>query len=399
MSADPAKTARPAPEPQASATAPGPKPGPRVLVLGLGGCGCHVVAGFRDSWTDGFSGLAADTDVHSLPAADQARTLHLKLASTKGLSTGGALDLGRRAVQENKGALTPLLAGVDLVFLVAGLGGGTGTGGVVPLAELARSAGALVMAFVTLPFAFEGQERKATAEKGLSALRVHADAVVVVPNERLLGIIQDKTTLPESFRAVSETLAGCMRSTWRLLRHAGVLNLDFSVLRQLLRHSHGVCSVGYAEASGENKVRQVVDNLIHHPLLDGGRLLSKAAALIVGVTGGPDMPLKDVQDVTRSITVMAPPDAHLALGAAIHEGWQDRLAVTLVVGEKWAEPEPVTPPEDAGRGRRKKPEQSELPLGPDGRGRFKDVDPTFYDGQDLDTPTYIRRNITLGQAP
>ena len=377
---------------------------PRILVVGVGGGGCHVVDCLANDWRDNFHGLVIDTDAQALSVCYCPDRFQIGSVATDGLSAGDDPVTGRRAAKEHLEDIRQFFENVDMVFLVQGLGGGTGTGAAPVIAEIARSLGVLVVALATLPFDFEGSQRRERALEGLAALRQVADAVVALPNQRLFDLIPDKTSLLSALQIVDKTMADYVRSLWRLLSQSGVMNLDFADIRNLVLNSGGTCALAWAESEGSHKVRDLLGRILRDPLFDGGQVIAKAPAILIGITGGPDMTLVEVRDVMEGFKGVLQPGAHIIMGAAVDWDWQDRMALTVLAAERYTGKDSV---EGGGKAEAEGAEAAAKPLRkkrgdvdscdntPTGKGRFKDVEPTLYAGEDLDIPSFVRKGIKL----
>jgi cell division protein FtsZ len=291
-----------------------------------------------------------------------------------------------------------------MAFLVVALGGGTGTGAAPVLAKAAHEAGALVIAFATLPFGFEGDQRMAQAMRGLDELREQADVVVMVANERLFASIDPNTSAQEAFKQADALLGTGIFAIWKLLMHTGEMNLDFATLRQVARGSGGVTVFGYGEGEGADRAAAAVRTALTSPLLDGGQAVAEAGSVLVSILGGPDMALHEVNTIMNAVRGAVAKSTHVFMGTGIDARWQNTVAVTLLVSQYWTpeddEPEAKAeaPAADAPAGKRKrrgKATQTQLGLDGIGRGIFKDVEPTILDGQDLDIPTFFRRGVVI----
>jgi cell division protein FtsZ len=243
---------------------------------------------------------------------------------------------------------------------------------------------------------------------------MQADVIITLPNQRLLELVESQTGLADAFGKADAMLGVGIRSLWKLLSKAGIINLDFADLRHLVEYSGGSCSFGYGEGTGAAKALTAVSELMKSPLLDRGRVLGQSGALMVSISGGPDLTLVDVQKIMSQLTTMARPGVKLFMGATVDEGWQNRIALTVLAADSWSgEAGKVTRPVN---GVEKKDESSALdtkagakPAAPThartiqptlnfdtgDKGRFKNVEPTIYGGEDLDTPTFVRRGIKL----
>jgi cell division protein FtsZ len=339
--------------------------------------------------------------------------------------------------------MAPFCAGADIVFILAGLGGGTGTGAAPVLARMARESGALVLAIVTMPFEFEGPRRQQQAQSGLDLLKSAADAVISLPNQKLFKLLDEKTSVVEAFKISNALLAEGLQGIWRLLTRTGLINVDFADLSSVTRGRHAASSFATAEASGERRAEQIVEKLLAHPLLDGGQVLTEADAVLVSLVGGPDLTLVEVDKLMEPLKRQCE-NAHIIFGAAIDEQFTHRLSVTLIASRRQPDeagpgaPQPARntaasqaqplhfldtntiadarpptrvappPPEmtaeqkeqllktQSAKDRKKLSRlQKELPLEIVCKGRFEKSEPTIRHGEDLDLPTYIRRGVPL----
>ena len=397
----------------------------RLKVFGVGGAGCNAVgqiasaiAGQADHPLAGIELVAVNTDLQALAGITGAEHVQIGSAITRGLGAGGDLELGLRAAQQNTERLEAIAQNTGLVFVVAGLGGGTGTGAAPVVARVAKEQGALVVAFALLPFGFEGDRRRQQALAGLEQLRAHADAVICIPNDKLFKVAGENAQALEAFQRGNELIATGVQAFWQLLARKGLINVDFADLRAALgtKHSDGIFSFG--TATGSEKVRDAGKALMENPLLDNGEILGKADAVLISVLGGPDLTLADVQRAVEPISRLAS-HARITMGAAIEEAHRDRLTITViatanslprrvaptvaprpVIGRQIApRPMPVSAPvpveSKSPTGKKESPKQENLPLEGISRGRFEKSEPTLYNGEDLDVPTYIRRGISL----
>ena len=387
---------------------PGPGAPLTIAVVGIGSGGCRAVSHMAARWTEGPSVAMLDTDAQLLAECPAGTRIQLGRTRAQGLGAGGDVNAGRAAAEEERERLRALFSGADLVFLVAALGGGTGTGAAPVVARIARDEGALVLCFATLPFSFEGEARRSQAMQGLAALRTEADAVVAVPNQRLFELVKDGATAEQAFGQADDVLGSGIQAIWNLLVRRGLISLNFADLRSVVQNSGGTCVFGYGEAVGDVRAQTAASAALENPLLDHGRAVASARALLVSIVGGPDLSLGEIESIMNTISSSANSEAHVYMGAASHPDWIGRLSVTILASEQWQQ-EPArkaeAPPEEAPgaaddepeskKKRRGKVTQTKLSLDPSGRGRFKDVEPTILDGQDLDIPTFKRRGIAI----
>ncbi|MEI8315191.1 MAG: cell division protein FtsZ [Verrucomicrobiota bacterium] len=391
----------------------------RLKVFGVGGAGCNAVgqiagaiAGNAQHPLTGIELVAINTDLQALSGITGAEKMQIGSAITHGLGAGGDVELGLRAAQQDAERLEAIAQNTGIVFIVAGLGGGTGTGAAPVVARAAKGQGALVLAFVMLPFAFEGVGRRQKAIAGLDQLKAHADAVICIPNDKLFKIAGASATALDAFQRGNELVATGVQAFWQLLARKGLINVDFADLRNALgsKHSDGLFSFG--TATGKEKSREAVKALLENPLFDGGDVLGKAEAVLISVLGGPDMTLADVQHAVEPISRIAS-RGQVTMGAAIDEAHADRLTITVIATvnalPRRAAPAPVatrqpvqevTTPvtplvKPAVSKKDAQAKQENLPLEGVSRGRFEKSEPTLYNGEDLDVPTYIRRGVSL----
>jgi cell division protein FtsZ len=409
-----------------------------IKVCGVGGAGCNAVGFIAQTKFDGADFLLLNTDAQALAASPLPDKWVLGRKRTRGLGTGGDPELGRAAAEDDAARLASFCAGADILFILAGLGGGTGTGAAPFLARVARESGALVLALAILPFDFEGPRRLAQAQAGLQQLKAAADAVICLPNQKLFRLLDEKTSVPETFKIGHNLMADGLRGICRLLTQTGLINLDFADLCSVTRGRHVASSFATAEAGGEKRGEQILEKLLTHPLLDGGHVLNESDALLVSLAGGPDLTMSEVNKMMESLQRQCE-NAHLIFGAVIDEAFAGRLSVTLIASSRHSiepaagsagetrktdsatmqfldtspTPRPpsraVAPPPEmsnekkeqlysrqTGQNRRKSSRlQKELPLEIVFKGRFDKSEPTIRHGEDLDLPTYIRKGVAL----
>src|SRR5579862_8709282 len=307
----------------------------RLKIFGVGGAGGHTVSQIAEARSQGNHTLegvdlvAINTDVQALQEINGAEKVQIGAAVTHGLGAGGETEIGSRAAQNDAERIEALAQGADVVFLTAGLGGGTGTGACPTIARIAKEQGALVLAFVALPFSFEGERRKQQALSGMEQLKAQADAVICIPNDKIFRIAGPDASVVDAFKRADENIILGVQAVWQLLSRRGLINLDFADLRATLgsKHSDGLFSYGIGE--GPNRARDAVKALLENPLLDGGDVLAKAEGILVSILGGPDLTLADVQKTVEPISQRAG-RAHVIMGAAIDEAYRGKLAVTVV---------------------------------------------------------------------
>lgn len=380
----------------------------RMLVVGVGGGGGNAVARMVAGWRGGPEAAVLNTDAQALAGCQVPTRLQIGKGVTHGLGASGDAAVGKLAAEDDTDLIRELVSHHDIAFIVVTLGGGTGTGAAPIVAKIAKDEGVMTLCFATMPFDFEGERRRQQAEDGLRALRMQADVVITVPNERIARLGGEQTSLMDAFGNADLMLGVGIHALWRLLCHAGIINVDFSDLRHLVDQSHGICTFGYGEGTGPNRSGAAIAALLKSPLLDSGSVVSQAGALLVSITGGPDLTLVDVQKIMNQVMSLAQPGVHLFMGATIDEGWEDKVALTVLAAQHLqgseeaaaaAEaPAEETPPDKAGR--KTKPGkiravQRTFDFESVEKGRFWNTEPTLVDGEDLDLPTFIRRGIKL----
>lgn len=385
----------------------------RMLVVGVGDGGGHCVIRMSETWRNGPDIAFINTDVKALSACPVGRCIPIGKTTAHGLGTAGDATMGRLAAEENIEEIQELLSQYDFVFMVGGLGGGT-AGGTMPLiAQIAGKAGIITLCFVTMPFKFEGDRKRLSAEEALRVLRQAADTVVCLPNDRLQELADPNLPVESAFRITDEIVAAGVHAMWRLLTQDGVINLNFADVRELFERSGGTCGYGYAEGRGPARATDALQALLDSPLLAKGRQISEALGVLVSITGGPDLTLAEVQGIMGQIQAMTRTNAKFFFGALVDPAWRDRISITVLVTEHWLEDrEGKIPARDTAHDliTNVRPdsaeaadtatgntdiEQTEIPFEAAGKGRFEKVEPTFYRGQDLDIPTYIRRGLNL----
>jgi len=387
---------------------PDVEPRTRILVMGLGGAGCNAVANMSAFWSEGPLVVAVNTDAQNLAGCAAPRVLQIGRDTTKGLGANGDTNLGRLAMEEGIEEIKELLQGIDILLLAVGLGGGTGSGGAPLLLQTAHQLNIMTLCFATMPFPYESESRKLQAEESLKTLQRVADAVVCLPNAKLIELVDPNCGLQDAFRKADEQVAATIHSLWHLLSFRGVLNLDFADLRHLVERSSGLCCFGFGEASGASRVASAVRALMSSPYLNNGRAISEAQSLLINITGGPDLTLADMQGIMSQIGKLTQPSAQMYFGAMIDPAMKNRIALTAIATDASASrnrkvdsPVNVEDLVDATVGERSKSKerdsatQWELELKVDDRGRFTNITPTTFRGEDMDIPTYIRRGVKL----
>ncbi len=335
----PAPAARPAPpvpepdvfaRPDRSAEAFGvaqPVGTPVLRVVGVGGAGVNAVNRMVEAEIDGIEFLAINTDLQSLQQSAAHETLHIGESLTRGLGSGSNPDLGRQAAREEYDRIKALLRGSDMVFIAAGAGGGTGTGAAPVVAQIAREVGALTVGIVTRPFQFEGSRRRDQAEVGIEALAAEVDTLIVVPNNRLLSILDHGTSMVDAFRVADDVLRQGVQGISDLVTLPGLINLDFADVRTIMSDA-GDALLGIGMGTGENRAVDAAEQAVSSPLLETS--MEGARSILLSITGGRDISLWEVGEAAKAVAAAAHPDANIIFGAMVDEKLEDQVWVTVV---------------------------------------------------------------------
>jgi len=325
-----------------------------VRIIGVGGGGSNAVNRMVESGVQGVEFVAVNTDAQALQLSTASRKIPIGGRSAKGLGAGGDPQQGERAAEISRDALSEMVEGADMVFLTAGMGGGTGTGAAPVIAEIARRARALTVAVVTLPFSFEGYQRRRSAEDGLERLRGNVDALIVIPNDRLLELADRQMSVVEAFRLADDVLRHGVQGISDLVTMTGLINLDFADVKAVMQNA-GTALMAVGEGHGEGRAIAAARAAISSPLLDV--TIDGAKGVLLNVSGGPDMTLAEVTEAAETIQSAADPDASIYFGAVIHPRVQDEIRVTVIAtGLREASRAPYQP--------RRRPGQAEAPPPP-----------------------------------
>jgi cell division protein FtsZ len=412
-----------------------------IKIIGVGGAGVSLLDTLDGREFAGASLLAVNTDGASLAASTATVKIHLETKLLRGLGTGGDPERGRAIAEEQFSTLKTACGGADVVLIVSGLGGGAGSGISPVLARAAKETGALVLAFVTLPFACEGNRRQQQARQSLEQLKAAADGVICLPNQKAFKLIDENTSVLDTFRITGGLLAEGLRGVWQLLTRPGLIQIHFDDLCGLVRNRHSESSFAFVEATGAGRSREVVEKLLAHPLLDEGRALAESDVVLVSLMGGSDLTMAEVNRVMEQVGRHCE-HAQVIMGAAVDADLKNRLSVTLIAakndvaapaestdaapstagasetagpaasrggssrpGGRCAPSAPAFNPDPRGQttarsGSRPRKEgakmrQEQLPLAIISKGRFDKSEPTVHKGEDLDIPTFVRRGVAL----
>ena len=311
-----------------------------IRVIGIGGGGCNAVNRMIDGGVQGIEFIAVNTDHQSLQSSKASETIRIGEKITRGLGAGAQPELGQKAAEENIEEISKALEGSDMVFITAGMGGGTGTGGAPVVAQVAEKLGILTVGVVTTPFRFEGSRRRQNAEKGIRELQQHVDSLIVVPNDKLLEIASDDTTLDEAFNLADRVLQYGVSSISDLVAVPGLINLDLADVRRVMTNA-GVCHMGIGRGNGESRAATAVKQAMTSPLLD--TTIDGAQSIIINFTGGHDMKMKEVNEAASQVREAVSPDAEIIFGAVIDENMQDDLVITIIASRFGGDGVPARP--------------------------------------------------------
>ncbi len=391
-------------------------PGARIKVIGAGGCGGNAVNHMIASDLRNVDFIAVNTDSQALQNNSAPNRLQIGQMLTRGRGTGGNPEIGRKAALEDEDRLREALSEAEMVFVTAGMGGGTGTGSAPVIARIARESGALTVGVVTKPFQFEGRKRMGQADEGVRELKNAVDTLITIPNQRLLSIASRTTSLKEAFQKADDVLLQAVRGISELVTVHGLINLDFADVRSIMAEM-GMAMMGAARASGENRAVEAAQRAISSPLLEDVSIKG-ARGLLINVTGGPDMSLYEVNEAASLIQEEAHEDANIIFGAVIDEKIADEIHVTVIAtgfGEReheWHSSRyssagtPVTAPVLAAPTRpiEIQPQPAPMPPSPPLQSQMFHGKPVrrlgmIIDESTLDIPAFKRRNNEPGGGP
>ena len=299
----------------------------KIKVVGVGGGGGSAVNRMVENGVKGVEFIAVNTDVQALHYNKSSKKLHIGKSITRGLGAGMNPELGRQAAEESQNEVRDALKDADMVFVTCGLGGGTGTGAAPIVAEIARDLGALTVAVVTKPFQFEGAQRKNIAERGLTELSDKVDTIITIPNDKLLQVIDKKTSLLDAFKVVDDILQQGVQGIAELITIPGLINVDFADVKAVMANA-GSALMGIGTASGENKAIEAAKAAINSPLLEMS--IEGARGILFTITGGPNLGMNEVNEAAKIITSAADEDAKIIFGSCLDPKMKDELKITVV---------------------------------------------------------------------
>jgi len=363
----------------------------KIKVIGLGGGGSNAVNRMMAAKFTGVDFIVANTDLQALRSSPAPQKIQLGARLTSGLGAGSNPEVGRNAAQEDKDTIKSMLEGADMVFVTAGLGGGTGTGAAPVVAAIAKDLGILTVAVVTKPFHFEGRRRQQQAESGMSDLRNVVDTLITIPNQRLLAVVDRGTPLMEAFKVADTVLLQAVQGISDLILVPGLINLDFADVRTIMS-GMGMALMGAGTGKGQNRALDAAQKAVASPLLDETSI-EGARGILINFTGGPDMAIHEVEEAAKIVQEAAHEEANIIFGAVIDDSLQDEVRITVIATgftERKVEMSPTSskvlemPP---------RPSRAPVP-GPSWRRRLSDARGESGESmaeEDLDVPAFLRR--------
>jgi cell division protein FtsZ len=359
-----------------------------IKVVGIGGGGCNAVDRMIEEGLQGVEFIAINTDAQALMLSKAPMRVRVGDKLTRGLGSGGNPDTGQKAAEESAEEIYDVLKGADMVFITGGMGGGTGTGACPIVAQISREVGALTIGVVTRPFSFEGARRIQAAEGGISQLKEQADTLIVIPNDRLLQIVDKRSNLHDAFKTADDVLRQGVQGISELITVPGLINLDFADVRTIMSEG-GAALMAVGNSKGEERAREAAEKAISSELLD--ITIDGARGILFNVTGGPDLTLFEVNQAAAIIKETAHPDVNLIFGAVIDPQMGDELRITVIATgfERTGMPRRIM--EKAASQRDETPkrilENSEVVVSPSKPDEFQ---PRTFNTEDLDIPTFLR---------
>ncbi|MGH7275055.1 MAG: cell division protein FtsZ [Nitrospiria bacterium] len=364
----------------------------KIKVVGVGGGGCNAINTMIGCSLEGVEFIAANTDSQALGLSKAHTRLQLGAQLTRGLGAGANPQVGRDAALEDADRIRELLQGADLIFVTAGMGGGTGTGAAPVISEVAREVGALTVAVVTKPFQFEGGKRIRQAEEGLKNLRKVCDTLIVIPNQRLLGVVDRGTPLIEAFKVVDEVLRQAVQGIADLITIPGLVNVDFADVRTVMSHM-GRAVMGMGISKGENRAVQAAHRAISSPLLED-MSIDGARGVLINISGGTDLTLHEVTEASTIIEEAADPEANIIFGSVIHERLSDEVVVTVIATGFEPESQPAAEEEVVAKTQTAKGADSKHRDRLSFKRKVGSLEPSAMKGyteEEWDVPTFLRR--------
>lgn len=358
----------------------------RIKVIGVGGSGHNAISRMMEAGIRGVEFVAINTDAQALHHSDADHKIHIGKTVTRGLGAGMNPDIGRAAAEESKDEIFESVKNADMIFITCGLGGGTGSGASPIVAELAKKSGILTVAVVTRPFAFEGAKRREISEKAIDQLKQHVDTIIVIPNDRILQIIDKKTSLLDAFRTVDDVLRQGVAGISDLITTPGMINVDFADVKAIMLNA-GSALMGIGRATGENRSLDAAKAAIDSPLLELS--IDGAKGVLFNITGGKDLGMYEVDEAAKFITKAVDPEAKIIFGAVIDEEMDEEIKITVIAtgfDETYRKTEPIMKMEEPVFEPVKKPIFAP-------RAIEEEIQPVSEDQDELEIPAFIRKKI------
>jgi len=362
-----------------------------IKVVGVGGGGCNAIDRMIDEGLQGVDFVAINTDAQALMLSKATTRVRIGDKLTKGLGSGGNPETGRKAAEESSDELYEVLRGADMVFITGGMGGGTGTGACPIVAQISKEVGSLTIGVVTRPFTFEGSKRIQSAEAGIGQLKEQSDTLIVIPNDRLLQIVDKRANLQEAFRMADDVLRQGVQGISELITVPGLINLDFADVRTIMSEG-GAALMAVGSASGEDRAREAAERAISSQLLD--ITIDGARGILFNVTGGPNLTLFEVNQAAAIIKETAHPDVNLIFGAVIDPNMADQIRITVIATgfERTGMPRRLleTPAARLETPPIRMPESVDQTVS---SGKTTDFQVRTFNTDDLDIPTFLRNRV------
>lgn len=361
----------------------------RIKVIGVGGGGNNAVNRMIESQVQGIEFIAVNTDRQALHSSKAETKVQIGEKLTKGLGAGANPEIGMKAAEESRNEILEVLEGADMVFITAGMGGGTGTGAAPIVAEIAKELGILTVGVVTKPFMFEGRKRMVHAEQGIESLKTRVDTLVTIPNDRLLQVVEKNTSIMDAFTIADDVLKQGIQGISDLIAVPALINLDFADVKTVML-DQGLAHMGIGKAGGDNRATEAAKQAIHSPLLETS--IEGAKGVLLNITGGTDLGLFEVNEAADLIRQSVDPDANIIFGAGVDENLKDELKITVIAtgfdSSKLKKSEESNKKEEVDNGNNKNnnnEDDTKVDINME-KGKEEDIDE-----DDLDIPTFLRR--------
>ncbi|MGX4586765.1 cell division protein FtsZ [Paenibacillus chitinolyticus] len=362
----------------------------QIKVIGVGGGGSNAVNRMIENGVQGVEFITVNTDAQALHLAKSEHKLQIGDKLTRGLGAGANPDVGKKAAEESRDLIMNTLKGADMVFVTAGMGGGTGTGAAPVIAEIAKECGALTVGVVTRPFTFEGRKRAAQAEQGIAALKEKVDTLIVIPNDRLLEIVDKKTPMLEAFRQADNVLRQGVQGISDLIAVPGLINLDFADVKTIMTE-RGSALMGIGVATGENRAAEAAKKAIMSPLLETS--IEGARGVLMNITGGTNLSLYEVNEAADIVASASDIEVNMIFGAVINENLKEEIMVTVIATGFQDKPQQQQPPQPNNRrqgGVQSQQQQQQQETPAETQQRVNNLRPFGGQPGDLEVPTFLR---------